>query len=871
MADRSVSVWLRADVSGYLASIQKAKLSTADFAKSAQRDAKVHSASMDKVGKGMLVTGGVIAAGFALAIKASMAFRAQMAQVQSLSGASSTEMKKLADAALTVGQRFGFTATQVAEAETELVKAGLSVKDILGGALTGALTLAADGQMNVADATQIAVSAMTQFKLTGKDVPHIADLLAAGADKALGSVGDLGEGLSSSGTVAHQFGWSLQETVGTLAEFAQNAQIGEKGGTLLRQTLLRLVGAQGVAKAMMDKYGFSVTGANGQMVSSSELAGRLQKSFGGLTPAVRNHALAVIFGTHAIQGANILMSDGAKVNAGWVTSVNDAGFAAKQASGKMDSLSGDLSKLKASFETGLIRTGDEATGTLRGLVHGLTAVSTWYNNLSDSSRSLVTEAALVAGGLTLVGGAALVALPKIVAFKAALADLGFTSGKVIPPLVGTAGAESAVGAGGTGGAARGLLGGVGALGPLGLVAGGTAALFLTMGDAAGQDDRDFQKQVAALAGNPKALAQQQAKLRALQAQQARQQAAGPGLGTGGQTVSLGGKTFSTGAHAAGSSAIGVQITDLQKLTTAAAAAAGGQTQVVTAAQKTAAAAAAAAQSITDWSAALKSTNQPALDARGAARDYQAAIDAVTASMKQNGHSLDTNTDKGRANQQALDAVAAAANASAAANRANGASLPKVNAQLSVARGQLYDMARKFGMGKDAAHAYVNEVLGIPGQASTQITLAGIKAAKKAAHDLKIWLQGELGVINIQAKVRNSVGKGAPKGSATGGYITGPGTATSDSIPAWLSNGEFVINAASVARIGVENLHALNRYAGGGMVGQPSTQPMGAWSMPDTITLVDSDGTFIARMRAEAGGVTRKALYAEARAYAGRSR
>jgi len=33
------------------------------------------------------------------------------------------------------------------------------------------------------------------------------------------------------------------------------------------------------------------------------------------------------------------------------------------------------------------------------------------------------------------------------------------------------------------------------------------------------------------------------------------------------------------------------------------------------------------------------------------------------------------------------------------------------------------------------------------------------------------------------------------GAASGGYITGPGTATSDSIPARLSNGEYVINAA----------------------------------------------------------------------------
>lgn len=48
------------------------------------------------------------------------------------------------------------------------------------------------------------------------------------------------------------------------------------------------------------------------------------------------------------------------------------------------------------------------------------------------------------------------------------------------------------------------------------------------------------------------------------------------------------------------------------------------------------------------------------------------------------------------------------------------------------------------------------------------------------------------------------------GAATGGLITGPGTGTSDSIPARLSNGEYVIRAAAVSQIGVPLLEQLNR-------------------------------------------------------------
>lgn len=47
--------------------------------------------------------------------------------------------------------------------------------------------------------------------------------------------------------------------------------------------------------------------------------------------------------------------------------------------------------------------------------------------------------------------------------------------------------------------------------------------------------------------------------------------------------------------------------------------------------------------------------------------------------------------------------------------------------------------------------------------------------------------------------------GGAGGHADGGVITGPGTGTSDSIPAWLSAGEYVMRAAAVRREGVKEL------------------------------------------------------------------
>ncbi|ANA33309.1 tape measure domain-containing protein [Burkholderia multivorans] len=75
------------------------------------------------------------------------------------------------------------------------------------------------------------------------------------------------------------------------------------------------------------------------------------------------------------------------------------------------------------------------------------------------------------------------------------------------------------------------------------------------------------------------------------------------------------------------------------------------------------------------------------------------------------------------------------------------------------------------------------------------------------------------------------------GFATGGYVTGPGTSTSDSIPARLSHGEYVVNARAVSRLGVSFLNAINglsagprfsggrlAFAAGGLVPEAPAQP-----------------------------------------------
>ena len=87
--------------------------------------------------------------------------------------------------------------------------------------------------------------------------------------------------------------------------------------------------------------------------------------------------------------------------------------------------------------------------------------------------------------------------------------------------------------------------------------------------------------------------------------------------------------------------------------------------------------------------------------------------------------------------------------------------------------------------------------------------------------------------------------------ASGGYIQGAGTSTSDSIPAMLSNGEYVVRAAAVKRIGVPRLNAINsgipHFANGGYVGKTS----GNGAPPVVINLHNESGVALDAQQTDA--------------------
>lgn len=106
-------------------------------------------------------------------------------------------------------------------------------------------------------------------------------------------------------------------------------------------------------------------------------------------------------------------------------------------------------------------------------------------------------------------------------------------------------------------------------------------------------------------------------------------------------------------------------------------------------------------------------------------------------------------------------------------------------------------------------------LGLSKTATYDLISAEAKIPKNVFDNIWVKMHGTAsGTVNVATATIATAG---PK--AAGGYISGPGTGTSDSIPAYLSNGEYVMKAAAVSKYGTHMMNMINaqHFAVGGGV------------------------------------------------------
>lgn len=423
MPERVAKVVLSAQMQQFISETQKARRSVSELGSEAERLSQ-KKRDFDVLGRSGLAMGVALAAGLGMVAAKAADFDQAMSYVDAATHETAANMGLLRDAALEAGATTVFSATESANAIEELGKAGLTTKDILTGGLVGALSLAAAGGLGVADAAGQMATALQQFGLRGTDSTHVADLLAAGAGKAMGDVSDLSQALNQAGLVANSTGLSIEETTGALSAFASKGLLGSDAGTAFKTMLQNLTPQSVKAKDEMERLGISAYDASGNFVGLANFAGNLRQAMLDLTPEQRAASSAIIFGSDSVRAANVLYEEGSVGIQKWIDKVDDQGYAADTAARRLDNLKGDVEQLGGAFDTALITSGSQANDLLRFLTQSATGLVDGFNALPEPAQGAGLAVGAVGAAATLASGAFLLGAPKLAEYRDAIEGMG---------------------------------------------------------------------------------------------------------------------------------------------------------------------------------------------------------------------------------------------------------------------------------------------------------------------------------------------------------------------------------------------------------------------------------------------------------------
>lgn len=345
--------------------------------RSAQRMAslnqKIESAQASKssygaqfaIGTGQMMLLKSMASKFIAPIKLGMEFDKTMARVGAVSNASAEDLGRLRDKARELGASTVFSASQAAEGMTYLAMAGFKTDDMLK-AMPGMLNLASAGQVDLANASDIAASMLNGFGLEASQINRVADTMVNTFANSSTDLQGLGETMKYVAPVAASMGVDLETVAAMAGKLGDNAIRGSQAGTAMRAVFTRLVAPATEGQKALYALGVSVKDAQGNVRAMPDVLKDIGTALKKLPQAAQAAIKKDIFGQEAMSAAGILMNnavDGTLQN--FIDKVKEAGSAERVAKEQTDNLDGDLASLNSAFEETQLTLSEAVTPAIR--------------------------------------------------------------------------------------------------------------------------------------------------------------------------------------------------------------------------------------------------------------------------------------------------------------------------------------------------------------------------------------------------------------------------------------------------------------------------------------------------------------------------
>jgi TP901 family phage tail tape measure protein len=347
---------------------------------------------------------------FAAAVRSGAEYETTLLSIQASAGATQQQLQALRAASMEMSAAMGVGPQQVASSFLELLKAGMSVEQVLGGAGQAAIEFAAVGQMDVAAAAVVMADAMNVF---GVDAAKAANSISAAADASSTSIELMSQSFAQVSAVAALANQSIDDTSAALAILANNGVKGSDAGTSLKTMLMRLMSPADDAVGALKQVGLSVSSfrnADGSMQPLVEIVRTLNAALGNMDQAAKDDIFRRIFGSDAIRAAAILTSTGTEGFASMATAMADAMPVGDKFRVLMSGLAGSGANVVAAMQRAAISVSDaiapalnELGKTIVGVIDGLTKFAANNSVVVSTIAKTAAVAAVAGGAMTALG------------------------------------------------------------------------------------------------------------------------------------------------------------------------------------------------------------------------------------------------------------------------------------------------------------------------------------------------------------------------------------------------------------------------------------------------------------------------------------
>ena len=295
------------------------------------------------------VTAPIVALG-AYAVKTGSEYEKSMSYVQSVTQATSKEMKQMDKAIETSLEGTTKSIKDGADALGYMGLAGWSVQDSIKG-LPSVLKLAEAGGLDTGRASDLATDSMSAMGLQVEQLSGYLDVVAQTARSSNTDIDQMMEAYIGVGGVLKGLNVDYQDSAVYLGMLANAGVKGAEGGNALSAILTNLTAPTGRAKKALAELGYSAFDSEGNFKGLDTVMFDLKDKFKTMTPEQVNMYKAMIAGKEHVKDFNAILNglddsfDGLKESIG-----NSNGALDEMAETMTKNLRGEFAKLKQTFE-----------------------------------------------------------------------------------------------------------------------------------------------------------------------------------------------------------------------------------------------------------------------------------------------------------------------------------------------------------------------------------------------------------------------------------------------------------------------------------------------------------------------------------------